>query len=60
MHESNRAQMLRLRAIVCEQRAGLTTDRKLKKEWEDLAMQWHALASEAAHVGGDDDQIEVA
>jgi hypothetical protein len=58
---SARAQskVYRLRAVTCEQRAGRVTDPALKREWEELAIEWHLLAK-TAHASGDDGQIDVA
>lgn len=42
--------MYRLRALACEERARHTPDPIIKKEWEDLAIEWHLLANIAASV----------
>jgi hypothetical protein len=60
MSESDNANMHRLRAVMCHQRAEQTRDPELKRAWEELAIEWHHLASEVSRVAGDDDQIEVA
>jgi len=52
--------LFRLRAIQSEQRARDASDPLSKAEWEELAIEWHALASAATHWSSDDDQIEFA
>jgi hypothetical protein len=52
--------LFRLRAIQSEQRARDASDPLIKGEWEELAIEWHALASAATQSSGDDDQIEFA
>jgi hypothetical protein len=58
MSTKAQSQVYRLRAVTCEQRAGQVTDRALKREWEELAIEWHLLAK-TAHASGDDGQIDV-
>jgi hypothetical protein len=60
MVDPDKARLHRMRAVMCDQRAGQATDVELKKQWQELAMEWHALASEAARAAGDDGQIEIA
>ena len=60
MSESDKANMHRLRAVMCHQRAEQTHDPELKRAWEELAIEWHHLGSEVSRAAGDDDQIEVA
>jgi hypothetical protein len=38
----------RLRALASEHRAIVTSDSNVKKEWEELAMQWHFMSNAAA------------
>ena len=35
----------RLRAIACEQRAVKCADPESRREWSDLAVEWHTLAN---------------
>ena len=35
---------IRIRALESEQRARIATDAAVKREWEELATQWHLLA----------------
>ena len=42
----------RLRALASEQRAREASDPEIKKEWEDLAIQWHLIAHIAAELKG--------
>jgi hypothetical protein len=50
--------VFRLRAIQSEQRARDVSDPVVKAEWEELAIEWHALASAASRSLGDDDRFE--
>ena len=45
----------RLRAIACEQRAAHSEDMDSKREWSELAIEWHTLANIAARLSPDDD-----
>ena len=42
----------RVKALVCEQHARETTDRAIRRQWEDLAIQWHLMANQAARLSG--------
>jgi hypothetical protein len=42
---SNTAQSYRRRAMAAEQAAREATSRESRKEWEQIAIAWHALAS---------------
>jgi hypothetical protein len=48
----------RLRALASEQRARNAPDRAIKREWEDLAMQWHLVAHAAAALRGEIPDID--
>ena len=50
----------RLRALASEQRAREATDPAIKKEWEDLAIQWHLIAHMAAELRGTLPRIDTA
>lgn len=52
----SQGKLFRLRAIACEQRAATSSDADVKREWSELANQWHALASahEASSTGESD------
>jgi hypothetical protein len=45
---NGKSRIFRSRAIVCEQRAREATDPIRKREWEELAAQWHSMADLAA------------
>jgi hypothetical protein len=47
----NRTDMYRLKAQVCEQRAIEASDPTSKRDWEELAIEWHTMASFAAKAG---------
>jgi hypothetical protein len=38
----------RARAILCEQRAHQALDANSRREWTELAIEWHLLAGEVA------------
>ena len=59
MADSDTSNTHRSRALMCQQRADQMREPELKKAWEELAIEWHHLASEVARAAGDDD-IEVA
>jgi hypothetical protein len=50
----------RLRALASEQRAREVLDPAIKKEWEDLAIQWHLIAHIAAELLGHVPKIDTA
>jgi hypothetical protein len=52
--------MYRLKAQVCEQRAIEASDPTSKRDWEELAIEWHTMASFAARVNGKAAQVELA
>jgi predicted HAD superfamily Cof-like phosphohydrolase len=39
-----------LKAVGCEERAELATDRTTEQEWQELAAQWHSMADQAAKM----------
>jgi hypothetical protein len=59
MNDLDKAKLHRMRAVMCDQHASQATDPQVKRDWEELAMEWHHLASEEERTTGDDD-IEVA
>jgi hypothetical protein len=50
----------RLRAVAAEHRARIASDADAKKEWEELAIQWHLLAGLAAQYSDSMPQIDFA
>jgi hypothetical protein len=52
---NNRSNIPRLKALVCEQRAREATDPAIKQSWQELAIEWHAIA----HANADDDALQV-
>jgi hypothetical protein len=50
----------RFRALASEQRAREASDPAIKKEWEELAIQWHLIAHMAAELGGHVPRIDQA
>jgi hypothetical protein len=50
----------RLRALASEQHARNASDPAIKKEWEDLAIQWHLIAHIAAELRGGVPQLDAA
>jgi hypothetical protein len=55
-----RADMYRLKALACEQRASHSSDPASKQDWEELAIEWHTVANFAARETGENPQIVVA
>ncbi len=49
----------RTKALLCEQRAIETTDPASKRDWEELAIEWHTMANFAASTNGGTHLIEV-
>ena len=45
MVPKSRSDPFRDRALVCDSRAKETADAAARREWQELAMEWHALAS---------------
>ena len=43
----------RTKAIACERIAKQTVDRTIRLQWEELAMQWHLMANQAARLLGE-------
>jgi hypothetical protein len=39
-----------LKAVVCEQCAAHASDPTTEQEWQELAMQWHSMADQAARM----------
>ena len=40
----------RAKALACEKNAKEATDRAIKRQWEELAVEWHYIANQAAEV----------
>jgi hypothetical protein len=40
----------RASAFACEKKAKEAADRTIKLQWEELAMQWHSMANQAARL----------
>jgi hypothetical protein len=45
-----------LRAMFCEQRAHDSSDQLVKRDWAELANEWHALAKAIAGASTDERQ----
>jgi hypothetical protein len=56
----NRVDMYRLKAQVCEQRAIEASDPTSKRDWEELAIEWHTMAGFAAMANGKATRVELA
>jgi hypothetical protein len=57
---SDLSYLYRSRAVACEQRCREISDPALKREWQDLAIQWHLMSNVAAQADGQISQIEMA
>lgn len=51
-------QIVRLKALMCEQRARETTDPAGKESWQELAIEWHAIANASAKADDDTPQLQ--
>jgi hypothetical protein len=49
----DRSEMFRTKAIVCEQKGRESLDPAIKRQWEELAIEWRALANFAARETGE-------
>ena len=45
--------MYRLKALACEKAAREASDKATKLEWEELAIEWHALAHRIEQLSKD-------
>jgi hypothetical protein len=45
--------MYRMKALACEQQARDTSDPTSKRDWEELAIEWHTMANFAARATGE-------
>jgi hypothetical protein len=50
--------MYRAKALACEQQARLALDPAAKRDWEELAIEWHTIAHFATRRIGETPQIE--
>jgi len=48
----------RMKAIACEQQASDASNPRLKRDWEELAIEWHAMATLVPRTNGEIAQIE--
>ncbi len=55
---NSKSRFFRSKAIICEQRARDATDPISKREWEEMAIEWHSMANLAA-AADDDDASEI-
>ena len=49
----NRTDTYRMKALACEQRAKDASDPTARREWEELAIEWHTMANFAARATGE-------
>lgn len=52
--------IFRRRALASESRARQAAAPALKREWEEIAIQWHSLAHAAAEVAGEISDTDTA
>jgi hypothetical protein len=48
----NQSDKYRAKALACEHRAKEASDPASKRDWEELAIEWHAMANYAAKESG--------
>ena len=53
MPMGSRSHTYRLKALESERRASEASDPATKQDWEELAIQWHAMAHASAPEGGE-------
>ena len=51
----DRSIVFRSNALLCEQRASGSADRKSKQDWADLAIEWHFMAY---HIASESEDYE--
>jgi hypothetical protein len=54
------SQKYRLKALVCEKLVRDATSPELKSGWSEIAIEWHALASQTAQEVGQDYELELS
>jgi hypothetical protein len=57
---ASRSGVFRLKAQFSEARARESTDPTSRRDWEELAIEWHMMANLAAGASGETSPIEVA
>jgi hypothetical protein len=55
----NRSKILRLKALVCEQRAQNSTNPEIKQSWQELAIEWHTIAHATGTNNDDAAQVQL-
>lgn len=56
---SEAVRICRVRAEACEHNARTALDAILRKEWEELAIQWRLMASMAARLSGEETGVRL-
>jgi len=54
----SRTDNYRMKAIACEQQASDASNPRSKRDWEELAIEWHAMATLTPRTNGEIAQIE--
>jgi hypothetical protein len=57
---SSRSGVFRLKALFSEERARESTDQASRRDWEELAIEWHMMANLAAGGGGESSQFQAS
>jgi len=55
---TSRSKIFRLKAFACEQRAREATDPASKESWQELAIEWHMIASATATADDEAPQVQ--
>jgi hypothetical protein len=50
---TDRSDLLRLKALSCEERSRESSDPTSKQDWAELAIEWHTMAHLAARASGE-------
>jgi hypothetical protein len=57
---NTRSGLFRLKALFSEQRARQSREPRSRRDWEEMAIEWHAMANLAAGVKRESSHIDVA
>jgi hypothetical protein len=56
----SRSETFRLKALLSEQRARESIDRRSKHDWEELAVEWHMMANWAVSANSEISQLKLS
>jgi hypothetical protein len=56
----NLSVIYRLKALACEKLGQEVPNKDFKQAWQDIAIEWHTLASRAAQLASKDQEYEIS